>query len=351
MLPLSRSLAVLIVFLGLGLSETHAQSSPVNMEMVKIGSPGNPGELSGTSAGGLGHDRVCGAVDYEYRIGRYEVTAAQYCAFLNAIAASDRFRVYHLAMEANSNRPPYIDRSGEPGSYTYTVKPGKENYPAYTFSWINAARFANWMHNGQPTGQQDISTTETGAYDLTTTHQYYNPDGTYDLANDVHLDAACLAMVRDPDWRWAIASDDEWHKAAFHKNDGPTGNYWDFATASNSTPSNTLIDPDPGNTVTYFHNSTLTAPEMCTPVGAHENSASAWGTFDQSGNVWEWTDTVFDSAQYTLRGGEGASALQHIQANTRLGSCPMGPSSGVGVRLVQSMKCGTTVLSSGLPGD
>jgi hypothetical protein len=33
-------------------------------------------------------------------------------------------------------------------------------------SWYDAVRFANWLHNGQPTGAQDNTTTEGGAYTL-----------------------------------------------------------------------------------------------------------------------------------------------------------------------------------------
>jgi hypothetical protein len=33
-------------------------------------------------------------------------------------------------------------------------------------SWGDAARFMNWLHNGQPTGAQGMGTTERGAYTL-----------------------------------------------------------------------------------------------------------------------------------------------------------------------------------------
>jgi len=60
-----------------------------SLEMVTVGDPGNPGQLSGQSApGGYGYDRICGSVGYIYRIGKYEVTAGQYCEFLNAVAKS-----------------------------------------------------------------------------------------------------------------------------------------------------------------------------------------------------------------------------------------------------------------------
>jgi formylglycine-generating enzyme required for sulfatase activity len=35
--------------------------------------------------------------------------------------------------------------------------------PVNYVSWGDAARFANWLHNGQPSGAQDLTTTEEGA--------------------------------------------------------------------------------------------------------------------------------------------------------------------------------------------
>ena len=36
--------------------------------------------------------------------------------------------------------------------------------PVNYVSFWDAARFANWLHNGQPTGAQGAGTTEDGAY-------------------------------------------------------------------------------------------------------------------------------------------------------------------------------------------
>ncbi|MDM8004619.1 MAG: hypothetical protein QUV05_00485, partial [Phycisphaerae bacterium] len=65
-----------------GLAAVPEPSTTVIIETVPVGNPGNVGELSGAGAGGYGEDRICGAVSYGYRIGKYEVTAGQYCAFL-----------------------------------------------------------------------------------------------------------------------------------------------------------------------------------------------------------------------------------------------------------------------------
>jgi formylglycine-generating enzyme len=58
-----------------------------------------------------------GQVDYAYGFGRYEATAAQYTAFLNAIATTDAYGLYNTAMATDAAGCQII-RSGTSGSYT-----------------------------------------------------------------------------------------------------------------------------------------------------------------------------------------------------------------------------------------
>jgi len=83
------------------------------IETVPVGNPGNAGELSGSGAWGVGPDRICGAVGYPYKIGKYEVTAGQYTAFLNAVAATDTDGLYNTSMWTDSYGCK-IQRSGAP---------------------------------------------------------------------------------------------------------------------------------------------------------------------------------------------------------------------------------------------
>ncbi|UCG16459.1 MAG: SUMF1/EgtB/PvdO family nonheme iron enzyme [Phycisphaerales bacterium] len=251
---------------------------PVVIDTVPVGNPGNTGELSGAGAGGSGPDRICGAVAYMYNIGKYEVTAGQYTEFLNAVATTDTYGLYDSLMWSDSFGCK-IEQTGSSGSYSYSVATDWAGRPVNYISWGDAARFCNWLHNGQPTGMQDLTTTEDGSYSL---------DG-------ATSDAELLAIAREPDATWVIPSEDEWYKAAYHMNDGVTGNYYDYATSSDSVPSNDLIDPDPGNNATFYGGSsdwTIGSPYWRTEFGAHENSDSPYGTFDQGGNVWEWNEAV-----------------------------------------------------------
>ena len=83
---------------GLSLLLSAVPALAITIETVPVGNPGNAGEWTGDSYGGWGPDHVCGAVAYAYNIGKYEVTAGQYFAFLNAVAATDAYGLYNTEM-------------------------------------------------------------------------------------------------------------------------------------------------------------------------------------------------------------------------------------------------------------
>ena len=303
-----------IVSLGLAVvvcvSLVSAASAAVNIETVPVGNPGNAADTYGDGYG---------AVSYEYNIGKYEVTAGQYSEFLNAVADTDTYGLYDVRMDS-STYGCKIERSGSSGSYTYSVAGDYANRPMNGVSWGDSARFANWLHNGQPTtGVQDATTTEDGAYYL----------------NGATTNTALLAVSREADWQWAITSVDEWYKAAYHKNDGVTGNYFDYPTSSDSVPSIDLIDPDPGNNATFFDSTyyyTIGNPYYRTEVGAHENSDSPYGTFDQGGNVWEWNEAI-DGSRRGLRGGAFNYDVDFLLASYRHGYYPAYELNSTGFRV------------------
>ena len=261
-------------------------ASAVNIDLVTVGNPGNAGELSGAAAGGWGENRVCGAVTYDYRIGKYEVTAGQYTELLNAVAATDTYGLYNANMWSETYGC-NIKQNGSSGNYAYSVAPDWANRPVNFVSWGDAARFANWLHNGQPTGPQNASTTEDGSYYL----------------NGTTTDEQLMAVTRKANATWVIPSEDEWYKAAYYKSNGRY--YFEYPTSSDSLPSNVLGNPtDPGNNATYWTSKggTIGGPYWRTEVGVHENSDSPYGTFDQGGNVFEWDEAAIGSTR-GLRGG------------------------------------------------
>ncbi|MDP6547228.1 MAG: SUMF1/EgtB/PvdO family nonheme iron enzyme, partial [Phycisphaerae bacterium] len=121
-------------------------SAMADIAMVPVGNPGNAADTHGDGYGG---------VAYEYKIGKYEVTNAQYAEFLNAVADADPNNLYNTSMGGGIGG---ITRGGSDGSYTYTVRTNRGDRPVNYVSWDDTLRFANWLHNGQPTGAQDNST-------------------------------------------------------------------------------------------------------------------------------------------------------------------------------------------------
>lgn len=296
----------------------HGIGNALQIPTVAVGHPGNPPELSGVGAGGDGPNRLCGFVDYPYRIGTFEVTASEYVQFLNAVAATDTYGLYNPAMwtDAAGCR---IQRTGSPGGFVYSVAEDWAERPVNLVSWGDAARFCNWLHNGQPSGMQNLSTTEDGSYFL----------------NGASGNAALMNVVRKPGATWVIPTEDEWYKAAFHENDGPTPHYFQFPTRSNATPGNQPGSPDPGNTCNYYAGGfTLGPPYFRAPVGTFFNSPGPYGTYDQGGNVWEWNETVVPSLGRGLRGGSYSSEADRLRSATRGYALPTQESVGFGFRVV-----------------
>ncbi len=316
---------------------TVAAQAAVSLETVPVGNAGNAGEWSGESYGGNGPDRICGAVKYAYNIGKYEVTAGQYRDFLNAVAATDTYGLYNTNMDSSSHGC-QITRHGTSGSYTYDFSgrpSGTEadwiNRPVNYVSYGDAMRFSNWLHNGRPTGQQNLSTTEDGAYYL----------------NGATTDAALLAVNREADWKWAVTSEDEWYKAAYYKGGGTNAGYWDYPTTSDTQPSHLGSDgyTDPGNYANYYDSHyTIGSPYYRTIVGEFENSASPYGTFDQGGNVWEWNESILYSSCRGLRGGSFSDVSDHLLASNRNDYNPTFEYRSVGFRVASVPEPGSIVL-------
>jgi formylglycine-generating enzyme required for sulfatase activity len=326
----------LAVVLALVLSLTGTAGG-VSISTVTVGNPGNADDADN----GAGQ----GGVAYRYKMGKFEVTAGQYTEFLNAVADSDPNGLYDSGMWTSSEGCK-IQQSGSSGSYTYSVAADYADRPVNYVSWGDAARFANWLHNGQPVGAQGLSTTEDGSY-------YLNGATTADALQNVR---------RQPDATWVIPSGDEWHKAAYHKNDGVTGNYWDYPTSSDSVPGYvnnsgnlsggggfTEGGTDPGNYATWDGDGGtdgIGSPYYRTTVGEWENSASPYGTFDQAGNLYERTEVVFDATARGLAGGSyRPNSSVALKSDFVAGNPATSSQNSIGFRLADVSIAGTELLA------
>lgn len=299
----------------------HMGPGLTSLEFVTVGNPGNASDTRLMRDGTTGY----GAVGYAYRMGTFEVTAAQYTEFLNAVAKDDTYGLYYSSMGNPAVSGCNIQQSGSPGSYGYTLASDWANRPVNYVSFANAARFCNWLNNGQPSGRQDSTTTEAGAY--------YVNGATDDYATS---NAALLTMTRSAAARYVIPTDDEWYKAAFHKNDGLTGDYWAYPTQSNTAP---VGEAPPGQSespgsANYL--SAIGAPYHLTEVGAYADSASAYGTFDQGGNLWEWNEAVMSPHYRGMRGGSFLSNdTISLRADGRYGFSPVDEYNFIGFRVAE----------------
>lgn len=264
-----------------------ASSLPIGTVYV-----GNTGNLADPLTGN-------GAVNYGYYIGTTEVTNAQYAAFLNAVdpAGSNPNGVYN----SNMSSPIPVIKGGidfnaaAVAGSKYAPKPNFADKPVNYVSFYDAARFANWVMTGN---------TETG---------FYNFSGVNSIASQgTHGSGFGGNYV-------AIASSAEWYKAAYHKNDGDTGNYFKYATSSDILPTVATANAtgdiaNPGDNVANYNfganwNGTDTAEpgeelgNVTTVGSAGPGSASPYGTYDQSGNVLEWTDLSNAAGKREMRGG------------------------------------------------
>ena len=140
-----------------------------SLALVTVGDPGNAADTTVMNDGTSGY----GSVPYVYRIGQYDVTIGQYCQFLNAVAKIDTFGLYDAAM-SYSVLTIGISQNGTSGNYGYSITgsdPQAANCPIFDVTWGDAARFCNWLQNGQPvypdnTLGEVASSTESGAYSI-----------------------------------------------------------------------------------------------------------------------------------------------------------------------------------------
>jgi len=293
-----------------------AENNPTSFSypMVAITAPGNSADITGF-----------GAVNYQYEIGKYDVTTSQYTDFLNSVAQTDTYGLYNSNMGTDLNIAG-ISRSGSSGSYSYTVMSNSgdsSNRPITYVSWINAARFANWMANGRPTGAEDSTTSENGAYDLSTIDENLenlNPEAP--SKNNVNPNTNNAPT-------YYIPTENQWYKAAYYdpELDSDMGGYYLYPTQSNTAPGNSIGSS--ANQSNYFTTVFSLTQESIyismeqnylTDVGAFSNSASYYGTFDQGGLVWQWNDLDGTELPYRgLRGGywwSGSIPLQSVLYST-----------------------------------
>jgi len=208
---------------------------------------------------------------------------------------------------------------------------GSANRPITYVSWFDSARFANWMANGQPTGAQGFTTTENGAYNL----------------NGATSGNAVAKNATNPNTGAAptfyVPNQNEWYKAAYYSpsyGGAGVGGYYAYATQSNTIQGNVVgsaanqANCNNGVYSVTQLGSYSSSQNYLTDVGAFTNSGSFYGTFDQSGNVYQWND--LDGAPGSsrgIRGGDWNDFAFYVSSSSSFSGGPSYEDYLVGFRL------------------
>lgn len=236
----------------------------VTVDYATVGNPGNPANTNGW-----------GAVSDVFKISKYETSNTQYVEFLNKVdaAGTNPNGVYSSLMGSDalggitfnagaSSGSKYAVKSGSPSGSPAGTSYG--NMPVLFTTWFSAARFANWLQNGQ---QTNSSSMETGAYTL-------------------NNQTSGAIVARNPGATNFLPSRDEWYKAGFFNG----SSYTNYPTNSASAPTNTVTNVTLANAANYGATSTPTVSPI--NVGSYVNTTSAYGAYDMYANATEYTDTA-----------------------------------------------------------
>lgn len=207
-----------------------------------------------------------GAVGYEFRIARTEVTAGEWLEFAQAYAP-------HIVPAPGESRTDALfGLAGGELSYNFFTEQFNLTSPvdaAAGVQWRYAARYANWVHNGRT---NDASAFESGVYD-TSEFAYDEQTGLLEYSPNPASDA-----------RVRLPTGDEWLKSAHYdpnRYGEGEGGYWRYQNRSDTRP--TTGPPGEGETDLGLL--------IETPVGSYPENPSPWGVFDTGGTYQEWTES------------------------------------------------------------
>jgi sulfatase modifying factor 1 len=287
----------------------------VLIQTVPVGNPGNAADtVVMTTDGTTGY----GAVPYNYRIGTYDVTNAQYAEFLNAKAsAADPYGLWNMSMDPQFPEGA-IYRTGS-GPYSYSVKAGYANRPVPSVSWYDTIRFVNWLQNGQGNGD-----TEGGTYTII--------GGGINSGNVIVPDATQrMNWATTNSFHWLLPSENEWYKAAYYN--PSSGTYYAYPFQSDSQPA-ALAPPGNTNSGNFFQAAFNYDGngDFLTDVGAYPNSMSPFNSFDMGGDVFQWNESAIGTSR-GVRGGQWFLQPKVSAASSRNSAFPTVEGNRIGFRV------------------
>jgi formylglycine-generating enzyme required for sulfatase activity len=227
------------------ISETFGSgANTFTMDFVTIGNPGNAADTTGNPS-------PAGAVAFSYNIGKHEVSRDMVLKASTAggLGLTLADMTFWAGAAANGLRS-----------------------PASGITWLEAARFVNWMNSSQGYSPAYKFGTD-GLFRL-----WQPSDPGYNIRN----------LFRNSNSYYFIPTVDEWYKAAFfdpNKNNG-SGGYWKYPTGSDTAP----VPVENGNLQGTMVYRGQYAPADIDDAGG----LSPYGTMAQGGNIGEWVETAGD---------------------------------------------------------
>ena len=259
----------------------------VTIDYTTIGNPGNAPNTNGW-----------GAVSASYKLATYETPNAQYAEFLNRIDAggTNPNGIYSAQMGSDALGGITFNSAASSGS-KYSVKAGTNPNnvpygpaPVVFATWFSAARFVNWLSNGQSASAASME------------------NGTYTLNNQTS--GAIPPRNQGSGVQIALPSRDEWYKAAYYE---PGSAHYLTLRGTNTITQTTLM---------YAANYGGTATPTFGPiaVGSYVNSHTPFGLHDMLGNVIEFSETAgtldVDTGRPQVFSGSWATPVAEIGLRT-----------------------------------
>lgn len=291
-----------------------------DFDFVTIGAPGNA-PWTGQDPWNLVSGR--GSVDYNFRIGRLEVTTAQWMEFVNTYSVlGGQWTFFAGPVFWGAEIDPTYSGPGQ--RYRLRDVPHAAQMPVAGISWREGAQFCNWLHNDKSPG---LSALQSGAYDTSTWGT--GPGNTF-TDHHQHLPGA----------KFWIPTLDEWLKAAYYDPDryGPgQAGWWVFPHRSDTAPAGG--PPGQGQANTGFELPAWGHWQI--PVGSYPDVASPWGLLDLAGSAAEWLEEVYFPLEPTDRGIKGSWAGGMTgpidQIWTVQGNWPWVAASDYGIRIASAV--------------
>ena len=307
------------LMLLMGTAEADNFGTGVNqftLDFVPISGSSNPTEAQ-TTAGDLDG---FGIVEYDYRIGVYEITNDQWNKF-----------VAEYGTPTGSQSAAYDESFHDWGT-------GTTNVPTNRVSWYEAAQFVNWLNTS--TGHQ-------AAYRFTGTQ------GTddYTFATWDAADAwGGTNLYRHKDAYYFLPDEDEWFKAAYWNATSET--IQDYATKAGDT----LHQGDGSSGTGWNYDDGGFATDPYGPWDVGVGSEELNGTYDIMGNNFELLESPYDDdpsysagSWRVVRGGWWFFTSYSLQSSSRSYESPSFENYFAGFRVASVPEPGSiTLLVCGL---